>query len=402
MARESFESAVERLLAEERMSRRRFVGRAGSSALAMSALGAFLAACGGAEGQNESGGRTTETQVDHPKTELTEIVFSNWPLYIDKQVIKDFNREFDATLKYTEDINDNNEFFGKVRQTLEQGNSIGRDLVALTDWMAARWIRLGYVEPIDRDNVPNAANLVDNLANPAWDKGRRFSLPWQSGMTGIGFNRKLAGEVKSFKQLFDPKFKGKVTILSEGRDTIGNILWMQGKRPSEATMDDILAACDFLDEQNRKGQIRKFTGNDYTTDLAKGNIVACEAWSGDMVQLKADNPDLDFVIPEEGGMLWSDNMMIPQKAPHPYGAEVAMNYFYEPEVAAKITAYVNFVSPVKGVKEILEKDPETRELAESPLIFPTDEDRERLSLFPDLSVEEEQQMNERFEQVIGA
>jgi spermidine/putrescine transport system substrate-binding protein len=402
MARESFESSLERILAEDRMNRRRFVGRAGSTALGFSALASFLAACGGAEGEGESGGRTTEAQVDHPKTALTEVVFSNWPLYIDKAVIKDFNREFDATLKYTEDINDNNEFFGKVRQSLEQKDSIGRDLVALTDWMAARWIRLGYVEGIDRDNVPNAANLTDNLTNPDWDKGRKFSLPWQSGMTGIGYNKKLAGEVTSFEQLFDPKFKGKITLLSEARDTLGNILWMQGKNPSQANVDDLLGACDYLDEQNRKGQIRKFTGNDYTTDLAKGNIVACEAWSGDMVQLKADNPDLEFVIPEEGGMIWSDNMMIPIKAPHPYGAEVAMNYFYDPEVAAKICAYVNYVSPVKGVQEILAKDKETAELAENPLVFPDDETRSRLALAPTLTVEEEQQMNERFEQVIGA
>jgi spermidine/putrescine transport system substrate-binding protein len=401
MAPEPFESPLDRILAEDRMSRRRFVGRAGSSALAFSALGAFLAACGGAEGQGESAGRTTAAKADHPKTALSEIVFSNWPLYIDKSVIKDFNREFDATLKYSEDINDNNDFFGKVRQTLEQKDSIGRDLVALTDWMAARWIRLGYVEGIDRDNVPNAANLVDGLVNVSWDKGRTRSLPWQSGMTGIGFNRKKAGDIKSFKQLFDPQFKGRVTLLSEARDTLGNIMWMQGTKPADGSIDDVLAASEYLDEQNRKGQIRKFTGNEYTTDLANGNVVIAEAWSGDMVQLKADNPDLDFVIPEEGGMLWSDNMMIPIKAPHPYGAEVAMNYFYEPEVAAKICAYVNYVSPVKGVQEILAKDPKTRKLAENPLVFPDDATRERLSEHTPLTVEEEQQMNEAFQRVVG-
>ena len=401
MARESFESNLERILAEDRMNRRRFVGRAGSSALAVSALGTFIAACGGAEGESE-GGRTTEAKVDHPKTKLTEVVFSNWPLYIDKAVIKDFNREFNATLKYSEDINDNNEFFGKVRQSLEQKRSIGRDIVALTDWMAARWIRLGYTEPLDRDNIPNASNLSDSLVNVSWDKGRLHSLPWQSGMTGIGFNRKEAGDIKSFEQLFDPKFKGKVTLLSEARDTLGNIMWMQGKKPSEASIDDVLKATEYLDEQNRKGQIRKFTGNEYTTDLAKGNVVMAEAWSGDMVQLKADNPDLDFVIPEEGGMLWSDNMMIPIKPPSAYGAEVAMNYFYEPEVAAKICAYVNYVSPVKGVQEILQRDPENKELADNPLVFPDEATRERLSVHTDLTVEEEQRMNEAFEQVVGA
>lgn len=402
MARESFESAFDRVLAEDRMSRRRFVGRAGSAALSASLLGSFLAACGGAEGQNESGGRTTEAQVDHPKTALKTIVFSNWPLYIDKAVIKDFNRETGATLKYTEDINDNNEFFGKVRQALEQGDSIGRDLVALTDWMAARWIRLKYVEGIDRDNVPNAANLQDGLVNVSWDKGRNFSLPWQSGMTGIGFNRKEVGDIKSFKQLFDPQYKGRVTLLSEARDTLGNIMWMQGKKPADASIDDVLAATEYLDEQNRKGQIRKFTGNEYTTDLAKGNVVMAEAWSGDMVQLKADNPDLDFVIPEEGGMLWSDNMMIPTKAPSPYGAEVVMNYVYEPEVAAKIAEYVNYVTPVKGVQEILAAKSSTKELAENVLVFPDDATRERLSEHTPLTVEEEQQMNEAFERVVGA
>ncbi len=399
MPRESFESALERMIAQDRMSRRRFVGRAGSAALATTALSTFLAACGGAEGANEEGARRTPA-ANHPKTPLDEIVFSNWPLYIDKKVIRDFEREFKAELKYTEDINDNNDFFGKVRQPLERGDSIGRDLVSLTDWMAARWIRLGYVEPIDQDNVPNARNLQDSLLNVSWDKGRKNSLPWQSGVTGIGFNRKQVGDVKSIKQLFDPRYKGKVTLLSESRDTLGLIMFMQGKNPAEATIDDVLAANEELDKQNRAGQIRKFTGNEYTTDLAKGNVFMAAAWSGDMVQLKADNPDLDFVIPEEGGMLWSDNMMIPQKAPSPYGAEVVMNYVYEPEVAAKIAAYVNYVSPVKGVKDILAKsDPD---VAENPLIFPDSETRGRLSEHTPLTVEEEQQMNEAFQGVVGA
>jgi spermidine/putrescine transport system substrate-binding protein len=397
MARESFESALDRLLSEERLSRRRFVGRAGSAALGTSLLGAFFSACGGAEGQGEqSGGRTT-AQANHPKTQLSRIVFSNWPLYIDKSVIRDFERRYDAQLRYTEDINDNNEFFGKVRQPLQQGDSIGRDLVALTDWMAARWIRLGYVEPIDKRNVPNWKNLTDNLVNVSWDKGRNNSLPWQSGMTGIGFNRKEAGDIKAFKQLFDPQFKGRVTLLSEARDTLGNILWMQGTKPADASIDQVLGAVRFLDEENRKGQIRKFTGNEYTTDLAKGNVVVAEAWSGDMVQLKADNPELEFVIPEEGGMLWSDNMMIPQKAPSPYGAEVVMNYVYDPKVAAKIAEYVNYVSPVKGVRELV--DPA---LAENQLVFPDSDTLGRLSEHTPLTVEEEQRMNEAFEAVIGA
>jgi spermidine/putrescine transport system substrate-binding protein len=216
-------------------------------------------------------------------------------------------------------------------------------------------------------------------------------------MTGIGYNRKEVGEVKSIKQLFDPKYKGKVTLLTESRDTLGLIMLMQGKNPTDASIDDVLAAADELDKQNRAGQIRKFTGNEYTTDLAKGNVVMAAAWSGDMVQLKADNPDLDFVVPEEGAMLWSDNMMIPQKPRSPYGAEVVMNYVYEPEVAAKIAEYVNYVTPVKGVQELVSGD-----IAENNLIFPDAETRGRLKEHTNLSVEEEQQMNERFEAIVGA
>jgi spermidine/putrescine transport system substrate-binding protein len=400
MPRESLESALERLISEERMSRRRFVGRAGSAAFAASAL-TYLAGCGGAEGQAErqQAGGQQRKEVDHPKTPLREVVFANWPLYIDKAVIKDFKKEFNATLKYSEEINDNTEFFGKVRQPLEQGRSIGRDVVVLTDWMAARWIRLKYNEPLDRDNIPNARNLRESLVNVPFDQGRTHSLPWQSGMTGIGYDKKQVGEIRSIEQLWDPKYKGKVTALTEARDTIGLILLQQGKDPSKATVDDINAAVEFLEQQNNSGQIRKFTGNEYTTDLAKGNVALAIAWSGDMIQLKADNPNLEFVIPEEGGMLWSDNMLIPQKAPSPYGAEVVMNYVYDPEVAAKIAAYVNYVTPVAAAKDVLAKDdPET---AGNELIFPDASTLEKLSVFTDLSVEDEQQMNESFQAVVG-
>ena len=396
---ESFESALERMVAQDRMSRRRFVGRAGSAALATTALSTLLAACGGAEGTNEEGARRTPA-ANHPKTPLDTIVFSNWPLYIDKKVLRDFEREFDAELKYTEDINDNTEFFGKVRQPLEQGDPIGRDLVALTDWMAARWIRLGYTEPIDKRNVPNERNLNQNLLNVNFDRGRKSSLPWQSGMTAIGYNRKKVGEVKSLKQLFDPKYKGKVTMFGDARDSTGLVLLMDGKKPEDATIDDILGAVEKIDEQNRNGQIRRFTGNDYTTDLEKGNVDLAMAYSGDMIQLKADNPELDFVIPEDGAILWSDNMMIPKGAKSPYGAEVFMNYVYEPEVAAKIAAYVNYVTPVKGTRDILAKD--DPELAENDLVFPDSATLGRLSGYPNLTVEEERQMDEAFQAVVGA
>jgi spermidine/putrescine transport system substrate-binding protein len=401
MSRESFESALERLLAERRHNRRRFVGRTGSAALATSALGAFIAACGGAEGQGgDEGEGERPAAANHPREEFDEVVFSNWPLYIDKKVLRDFRAETGAKVKYIEDINDNQEFFGKVRQPLQQDRGIGRDLVALTDWMAGRWIRLNYVEPLDKKNIPNERNLTDNLRNVPFDRGRRFSLPWQSGMTAIGFDSAQTGDVTSIEQFFDPKYKGKVTMLSDAREATSMVLFLQGKRPDSATIDDVLAAVDYIDEQNRKGHIRKFTGNDYTGDLQRGNIAMAQAYSGDVIQLQADKASLKFAIPEEGAILWSDNMMIPQKPRTAYGAEVFMNYVYDPEVAAKIAAYVNYVPPVKGTKEILAKT--DAKLAEDPLIFPTADDIGRLSGYPNLSVEEEQQMNEAFEKVVGA
>jgi spermidine/putrescine transport system substrate-binding protein len=377
-------------------TRRQFLGRAGSLALASS----VVAGCGSVKGTADST-RTPAPAASHPKEALSEIRFSNWPLYIDRKVIRGFNDRFDAKLRYTEDINDNEEFFAKVRQQLEADQPTGRDLVALTDWMAARWIRLGYLEPIDSANVPNVrANLIEGLRDPVFDPGRKFTAPWQSGITGIGFNRKVVGDLKSMDALFDPKYKGKVTFLSDARDSSSLVMLMNGVKPEEAKLDDVMAAIDKVDEANRAGQIRRFTGNDYTTDLTKGNVVICMAYAADLIQLKADNADLDFVVPEQGAIRWSDNMMIPKGAAHPYGAEVWMNYVYEPEVAAKITAYVGSITPVKGVQELVAKiDPD---LAQNPLVFPDDATQARLSGYPNLTSAEERQMNERFATVTGS
>jgi spermidine/putrescine transport system substrate-binding protein len=267
--------------------------------------------------------------------------------------------------------------------------------------MAARNVRLGYLEPLDKKNIPNIKNLQPTLKSPPWDPKRTYSLPWQSGMTAIGYNKSKTGrEIRSWKDLLDPKFKGRVSFLSEGRETANAFMLMEGKSPEDATIDDILAAIERVDEANRSGQIRRFTGNDYTTDLTKGNLWACHAYSGDVIQLQADNPDLEFVIPEEGATIWSDNMLIPKKAENPYAAEVYMNYVYDPEVAAKIAAYVNYVTPVVGAKEILAKqDPK---LASNQLIFPDDETLAQLHPYVNLNEDEERQMNEAMQAVVGA
>jgi spermidine/putrescine transport system substrate-binding protein len=401
MARESIESVIERAIARRRVSRRQFVGRAGSAALGASALGTFLSACGGDNGDGDGNGGQADEEVRHPETPVRELVIANWPLYIDREVIRDFEREHEgANVTYNEEINDNTEFFGRMRQPLEQDRSIGRDIVVLTDWMAARWIRLDYTEPIDDRNIPNKRNLIEALRDVPFDEGRRHTLPWQSGMTGIGYNRERVGEIRSLRQVFDAEHRGRVTALTEARDSIALVMLLQGNDPASGDIDQMLQAVEFLEQQNNEGQIRRFTGNEYTQDLARGNVDIAFAWSGDMIQLQEDNPNLEFVIPEEGGLLWSDNMLMPAQVEHAYAAEVFMNYVYEPEVAAKIAAEVNFVTPVQGAQEVLAED--EPELAEDPLIFPDDETLGRLSEFADLDVETEQQMNEAFQAVVGA
>ena len=396
------ERALEEILAAERLSRRRFLGRAGSTGLALSGLSAVLAACGGVEGTAEKAKkRATSASVNHPKTEIGDWTWSNWPLYIDKKVLRQFDKRFGGHVKYLEDINDNDEFFGKVRQQLERGDAIGRDLVTLTDPTCARWVRNGYVTAIDKDNVPNLRNLEDNLRSINYDPRRQYTVPWQSGAIGIGYDvKRTGGEVRSVDALFDPRFKGRVTMLSEPYDAAGLVMLGQGVDASEADMDQIRAAIEKISKANDAGQFRRFTGNDYATDLAKGNVWLCMAYSGDVVQLQSDNPDLRFAYPEEGSMLFTDNLMMPAKVEHPYAAETMMNYVYEPEVAARIAAYVNYISPVKGVREILAKqDPE---LAENPLIFPPDDVRRNLHPYPALSPADERAMKEEMAQVTGA
>jgi spermidine/putrescine transport system substrate-binding protein len=382
----------------ERHSRRVFLGRAGSLAFASALTGC------GIEGTLDAAKKaaTPPPTIRHPKVPIGDWTFSNWPLYIDKKVLKAFDKGFGGHVKYVEDINDNDEFFGKVRQQLQAQRPIGRDIVTLTDYMASKWVRNRYVTPFDKKNIPNFVNnLVYNPKNIPYDPKPQFTAPWQSGATGIGYNPKNTGrELTSINDLFDPKFKGRVTMLSEPYDSAMSVLLTMGVDPTHAKLDQILAAIEKISKANDAGQFRRFTGNDYATDLTKGNVWVALAYSGDLVQLQSDNPNLKFVYPEEGAMTFTDNMMIPAKAEHVYAAETMINYVYEPEVAAKIALYVNYLSPVKGVKEIVEKtDPK---LANNPLVFPSDEIRAKLHAYPTLSDADERTMKEAMAKVTGA
>jgi spermidine/putrescine transport system substrate-binding protein len=305
-------------------------------------------------------------------------------------------------MRYSEAINDNNEYFATIQPILGRGDTIEPDIIALTGWMAARLINLGWVDPLPIEQIPNAANLRPDLQNPPWDPNGEFSLPWQTGFAGIAYNLDATGrEVNSVEDLFDPAFSGKVGMLTEMRDTIGLILLGMGVDISTiSTFDEAAPAFDRLEQAKNDGQIRAFTGNDYLDDLSTGNFALCVGWSGDVVQLSRDNPSVRFVIPEEGGTSWADTMLMPKGAANRDAAAQWMNFVYDPVEAAQITAWVQFVSPVVGVQEELAAiDPE---LAESPLLFPDEETLSRIKDFAVLGEDVEAEYDARFAEIIGA
>jgi spermidine/putrescine transport system substrate-binding protein len=370
-------------------------------------VGAVLAACG-------TKGTATKTKpANQAATDLSDtekvVNWSNWPEYIDVDdktkahpTLDAFTKQTGIKVNYTEDYNDNDEFFAKVKPQLQGGQDTGRDTWCSTDWMVARLIRLNWVQKLNKANIPNMSNLEDSLVDVEYDKGRLYSLPWQSGFTGIAYNPKATGgkAVTTIDQLLtDPSLKGKVSLLTEMRDTVGLVMLAQGKDPANFTDDDFTAAIDELKKAKDAGQIRAFYGNDYAKPLAAGDVAACMAWTGDVVQLKADNPSLGYVLPDTGHMLWSDNFVIPNKARHKKNAETLINYYYTPDVMAQVEDYVNYIAPVKGAKEALVKqDPD---VAKNPLIFPSDAVLAKSHVFKGLTEAQETKYNQAFQALIG-
>jgi spermidine/putrescine transport system substrate-binding protein len=367
--------------------------------VAMVALVLGLAACGGGGG-GINGGDTEAEEVKLEGKPTGDVTISNWPLYIDKQTVPDFEKQTGVSVKYIEDVNANEEFFAKMQPLLKQGESGGRSLFVVTDWMVAKMKELGYLQKLDRSALPNVeANLVSNLREPKYDPNREYSAPWQSGMTGIIVRKDLAPDVESICDLFDPQYKGKVEMLNELRDTVPLVMKCLGVDPTDADESQWLEAIDKIKDASESGQIRRFTGNDYGGDLTSGNAVAVIGWSGDAVQLQADNPNIEWRMPTEGCILWSDNMVIPVGAPNPTAAEAFMDYVYDPKNQAQIEAYVNYVSPVENVKPILLK--EEPEIAKNQLIFPSKSFTKNCTIQPSPSGEEEQNLNRAFNAVLN-
>ncbi len=337
------------------------------AALAVLALALGLAACGGGGG---GGGDSSEAETAKGGPVKGELTISNWPGYIDPGkggTVAEFEKESGVSVKYIEDVNDNNSFFGKLQPQLDQGESGGRSIFVVTDWMAKQMYDLGYLQEINPDDLPTVfENLTENLRDPSFDPGRKYSIPWQSGMTGIWVDKSKAPEIKSVNDLFDPKYKGKVTFLEEMRDSVPLVMKAEGVDPEEASDEDWEKAIEKVKSAADSGQIRSFTGNNYTEDLTAGNIVAAIGWSGDASII--ENENAEWIMPTEGCVLWSDNMVIPVGAPNTAAALGWMEFVYEPEVAADLAEYITYIPPVEGVKELV-----SPELAKDPLVFPTPE-----------------------------
>jgi spermidine/putrescine transport system substrate-binding protein len=340
-------------------------------AIAGAALAASLgiAACGG---DDVGGGSDEEVQVAESGPVEGKLTISNWPGYIDQGPngsVAEFEERYGVDVEYKEDVNDNVQFFGKVRPLLDEGQSGDRDIMVVTDWMANQMYDLGYLQEIDHADIPTVTeNLKPQFETSSVDPERKFSIPWQGGMTGVWVNTEEAPDIESVNDLFDPQYKGRVTMLTEMRDTVPLVMKADGIEPEDATKEDWLAAIDKIKDAADSGQIRRFTGNDYTEDLTAGNAVASIGWSGDGYLI--GRPNVEWRMPSEGCVYWFDNMVIPVGAPNTAAALEWMNFAYEPKVQADIAAFVNYVTPVDGVQEIFEKT--EPKLAQSDLIFPDD------------------------------
>ena len=389
MSKESSLSPEARSIIGAMVSRRAVLAGAGG----LGAAG-LLAACGGSDSADSA----------------NSVRWGNWPLYLDYDeetkkypTLEKFTEQTGIAAEYFEDYNDNDEFYGKVQAQLKLGEDIGYDVVTPTDWMAARWIRLGYTQKFDAANIPNKSNILDSLASPSFDPNREQSLTWQGIMSGFGWNtEKNPKGIRTLDELFAPQNKGKIVVLSEMRDTIGIILRSQGVDLQTVTEDQFMNAVDFMEKKIADGWIRGVKGNEYAEDLTSGDATAVIGWSGDMFILKSENEGkFDFAIPDSGGTISGDNLMIPStaSAEGKANAEKLINFYYDPAIAAEVAAYVNYVCPVKGAQAEMEKiDPA---LASSPFIFPDAATSAKLSVFRSLTPAEETSWGEAFQKAAG-
>ena len=346
--------------------------RRGAAGGALLAFPSLLAACGGSGGGGGDSG------------ELKDVLnFSNWELYIDTPdtlkaagidappTLEQFTAETNIKVSYFEDVISNSEYFATVQGRLRGGQGIDRDIIVSTDndRFLSEYLKNDWALKLEKDLIPNIANLIPAQASPPFDPNREYTLPWFSGMDGIAWNSELTGPVTTVTQLLeDPKFKGRVGVWNSMGDTLGLVMLENGDDPANVTDESFDRAIAVVQKAQDAGQIRRFYGNDYAQPLAKGDLAASMAWSGDILNL--GDPKIKWGIAEKGGIIWTDNMLIPLGGSVPT-ASTYMNFVYDPKIAAQLSLGANYISSVKGVKEEAAKlNPDA---ASNTLAFPTDD-----------------------------
>ncbi|MGB3486449.1 MAG: spermidine/putrescine ABC transporter substrate-binding protein [Mycobacterium sp.] len=393
-----FDPALLARLATNRTSRRRFLGGSAAAAAGLALGGSFLAACG----SSDSGSGTTAASAapdDGSPAEGT-LRISNWPLYMADGFVASFQTATGLTVDYKEDLNDNEEWFAKIKEPLSRKQDVGFDLAVPTTFMAARLHGLGWLNEINHDRVTNFGNLRSDLLEASVDPGRKYSAPYMSGLVGLAYNRAATGrDITSIDDLWDPAFKGRVSLFSDSQDGLGMIMLSQGSDLENPTIESVQKAVDLVREHRDAGQIRRFTGNDYADDLAAGNIAIAQAYSGDVVQLQADNPDLQFIVPESGGTTFVDTMILPYTTQNQKAAEEWINFIYDRPNYAKLVAYTQFVPVLSDMTDELAKiDPAA---AANPLINPPQDVLDNVKGWPSLTDEQTQEFNTAYAAVTG-
>jgi len=384
----------------DRISRKTFLRRAAAGGSLLTVPG-LLAACGGGGGGGTAGGTTVANKL--AKT----LHFSNWTLYMDTDKknhtfpsLVAFQKKTGVHVNYTEDINDNESFYHKIQPLLSRGQSTGRDIVVLTDndRYLGLMLKNNYAEKLDKSAIPNIKNLVPVQRHPSFDPNRDYTLPWQSGMTGIAFNDTLTGPVLSIDELLgNPKLKGKITVLNDMADALTLVMLSNGDDPAKVTDKSFNAALNRLKTASQNGQIRQFTGNDYAVSLANGDLAAAMSWSGDIAQI--GNPHIHWNLPKDGGAIWTDNMLIP-KGGDVYTASVYMNYVYDPKVQGLMEAGdpkrnitgIYYIPPVIGAGTWAKKF--NPPIASNPLIFPSAATLSHVHIFDNAALNNEKYVNE--------
>ncbi len=384
-------------LAANPTSRRRFLGGGAAAAAALVLGPSFLAACGSS---NKASSPSSSAPPDDGTPASGNLRISNWPLYMAPGFVDAFQKASGLTVDYREDFNDNEQWFAKVKEPLSRKQDIGADLVVPTQFMALRLNGLHWLNEIRDSRVPNKKNLRPDLLNAQVDPGRKYTAPYMTGMVGLAYNKTATGrDITKVEDLWDPAFKGRVSLLSDTQDGLGMIMQSQGNSPENPTKEGVQKAVDVVREQKDKGQIRRFTGNDYADDLAAGNIAVAQAYSGDVVQLQADNPNLHFVVPEAGGDWFIDTMVIPYTTQNQKGAEAWINYVYDRPNYAKLVAFTQYVPVLTDMAEELDKINPT--LSKNPLINPPAETLAKLKSWAALTDEQTQEFNAMYAAVTG-